>query len=193
MSSNKVFTTLGATAHSTGSRPADDYYATDPAVLRALLLDTDIQLRNVWECACGGGHLSRELENFGMLGKSSDLVDRGYGETGVDFLACADRWDGDILTNPPYFAALEFCEHALSLVSEGAKVVMLLRIQFLEGKKRSSFFKHSPPRYVVVSSSRIACAKYGDFKGGLLSSAMCFAWFIWEKGFKGETELKWCN
>ena len=24
-------------------------------------------------------------------------------------------------------------------------------------------------------------------------SATCFCWFIWEKGFKGETTLRWFN
>lgn len=52
-----------------------------------------------------------------------------------------------------------------------------------------------PPKTIWVSSSRIMCAKNGDFEtmieGG--GSAVAYAWYIWEKGFKGETTLKWFN
>ena len=36
------------------------------------------------------------------------------------------------------------------------------------------------------------CGKNGDFEDGD-SSAIAFAWFIWEKGFKGEPTIKWFN
>ena len=29
----------------------------------------------------------------------------------------------------------------------------------------------------------------GEFDLG--SSAVCYAWFVWEKGFKGETIIRW--
>ena len=32
----------------------------------------------VWECACGGGHLSEVLKTRGYDVKSSDIIDRGY-------------------------------------------------------------------------------------------------------------------
>ena len=36
------------------------------------------------------------------------------------------------------------------------------------------------------------CAKNGDFSQ-YTGKAMSFAWFIWEKGYKGDTILKWFN
>ena len=36
------------------------------------------------------------------------------------------------------------------------------------------------------------CAKNGDFEQ-YKGAAMSFAWFIWEKGYKGDTILKWFN
>lgn len=32
----------------------------------------------IWECACGGGHLSERLTERGYYVYSSDIVDRGY-------------------------------------------------------------------------------------------------------------------
>jgi hypothetical protein len=41
----------------------------------------------------------------------------------------------------------------------------------------------------------LQCAKNGDFetyKKGV-GSAMCYAWFIWEKGYKGKPEIDYIN
>ena len=73
--------------------------------------------------------------------------------------------------------------------------MLFLKLQFLEGKARKQLFIQHPPHTIYVSSSRILCAKNGDFKkmkeGG--GSAVAYAWFVWEKGFKGTTQLKWFN
>lgn len=75
------------------------------------------------------------------------------------------------------------------------KVAMFLKIQFLEGKERKKLFTKYPPKVVYVSSSRILCAKNANFeemrKGG--GSAVAYAWYVWEKGFKGDTVVKWIN
>lgn len=123
--------------------------------------------------------------------RSSDLIDRGFGEAGVDFLAIDNQeWNGDIVTNPPYIYAQEFIEKALSIIPEGRKVAMFLKLQFLEGKGRKSLFVNHPPKTVYVSSSRIECGLNGVFKN---ESAVAYGWYVWEKGFKGPTTLKWIN
>ena len=111
---------------------------------------------------------------------------------GVDFLSSNRMFDGDIITNPPYKYAIEFVKRALSSVSEGHRVAMLLRLSFLEGKSRRVLFNQYPPKLVYASSNRILCAKNGDFENSD-SSAIAYAWFIWEKGFKGAPTLKWFN
>lgn len=185
------FITLGASAHADGEREENDFYATDPKALEIFL--PEIELKNVWECACGEGHLAKVLEAKGLLGRASDLIDRGYGETGINFYEQLETWNGDILTNPPYGDAKQFCEHALRLVDNGRKVVMLMRIQFLEGQRRKPFLKAYPPKYVYVSSSRLLLAKNADFVKYNTPSANCYAWYVWEKGFKGETVIRWFN
>jgi len=187
------FTTLGASAHSEGEREENDFYATDPKALEMFLKDSGIELRNVWECACGEGHLAEVLKNKGLLGRASDLIDRGYGETESNFYYYSDIWDGDILTNPPYRDAMKFCQHALDCVDEGGKVIMLMRIQFLEGQRRKPFLLKNPPKYVYVSSSRLLLAKNADFVKYNTPSANCYAWYVWEKGHDGDTTIKWFN
>ena len=193
--SNSIFKTLGASSHTEKERQEHDYYATEPKAIE-LLLKMEKFNHNVWECACGEGHLSKVLEDAGYNVKSTDLMDRGFGETGIDFLSIDNlEWNGDIITNPPYRYAQEFIEKALQIIPEGNKVAMFLKIQFLEGKRRKKLFLSQPPKTVYVSSSRLLCAKNAEFEkmiaGG--GSAVAYAWYIWEKGYKGDTILKWFN
>ena len=188
MTMDKVFKLLGS--HSNSERQKEDYYATDPSALEALLEKESFS--DVWECACGGGHLCGLLSKYGMLKRKSDIMDRGCGAEIFDFLNdfLNTEWNGDILTNPPYANALEFVKKALAIIPKGRKAAFLLRIQFLEGMERRALFNKEPPKYVYVFSKRALCAKNGDFnlQNG---SAMCYAWFVWEKGFSGDTVIRW--
>lgn len=188
-----IYKTIGASNHTEEAREVNDFYATDPIAIDKLLSAGAVINKNVWECACGAGHLSEKLIKNGFNVKSTDLVDRGYGQSGVDFLKQKDVFDGDILTNPPYKFASEFVEKALTLVPEKHKVFMFLKLTFLEGKKRKQMFKKTPPKVIYVFSERCMCAKNGDFKAAVANggSAVCYAWFEFENGFKGEPVVKW--
>lgn len=174
-------------------RQQNDYYATDPKAAE-LLLEQEKFHNTIWECACGEGHLAKVLEKHGHKVISTDLIYRGYGNPEpLDFLnAIIENFEGDIVTNPPYKFALEFVQRALGCVKPGRKVAMFLRLLFLEGKKRKEFFKNFPPKTVYVSSSRLSCAINGDFNKNQ-QNAVAYAWFVWEKGYKGETVVKWIN
>lgn len=187
--------TIGSSHHSLGDRHSHDYYATDPRAGK-MLLTLEPFSNDIWEPACGEGHLSKVLTEAGYNVRSSDLIDRGFGIGGFDFLDITNQdWAGDIITNPPYIYANEFVYKALSIVSEGSKVALFLKVQFMEGKARKVLFQKAPPHTIWVSSSRINCAKNGDFTGLRTSggSAIAYAWWIWVKGFKGTTQLKWFN
>lgn len=187
-----VFSPLCASNHSDKERIEHDFYATDPLAMQ-LLLEHETFDHNIWECACGQGHLSKVLEQHGYNVHSTDLYYRGYGEReSVDFLAQNALWDGDIVTNPPYQHALDFVKHSLELIKTGHKTAFFLRLQFLEGKKRREFFNENPPKTVYVFSSRINCARNGNFEEHCASAA-AYAWFIWLKGFTGDPILKWIN
>lgn len=192
-----VYSTLGASNHSNEEREKNDYYATDPIAIDVLLDDGNAILNEyIWECSTGEGHLSKRLIERGYTVRSTDLIFREYGIGGVDFLQQKPQhFKGDILTNPPYKLAKEFIEHALEIIQEGNKVFMFLKLQFLEGKSRKELFKKYPPKCVYISSSRILCAKNGDFEkakknGG---SAVAYAWYEWQKGYSGDTIIKWIN
>lgn len=160
-----------------------------------LLLEKEQFDHHVWECACGEGHLSKVLEAHGYDVTSTDLVDRGFGVGGVDFLSSDEVFDGDIVTNPPYKYAKEFVEHAIQCVPSGHRVAMFLKIQFLEGKSRRELFDRYPPKLIYVATGRINCCKNGDFSKEQRSnnSAQAYAWFIWEKGYTGEPTVRWFN
>jgi hypothetical protein len=192
--SRSVHATLGSRTGATGERHEQDYYATPPEAVRALLAVENFN-HLILEPCCGEGHISKELlaDDALYIVESYDLFDRGYGNR-ADFLCRMgngiDKWGGDIVTNPPFATALEFIQRSLEITQDGAKVAMLLRTAFLEGQKRKIFFEECPPKTVWQFSKRIACAKNGDFKtqGG---GAMAYAWFVWEKGYKGDTVIKW--
>lgn len=187
-----MFKTLGASNHATHDRQAEDYYATEPKATEWLCKLESFK-GPILEPSCGEGHMAKVLMAHGYEVVARDLVDRGFGTAGMDFLAIDNTaWQGDIITNPPYKFALEFVRKALAIIPNGHKVAMFLKIQFLEGKARRKLFDSTPPKTVWVSSSRLKCAMNGDFDA-VGSSASCYAWFVWEKGYQGNTVVRWFN
>ena len=187
-----IFVCNGASNHSNSVRQSDDYYATDPKAIHKLC-SVEKFSPMVWECACGGGHMAQALKEKGYNVIASDIVDRGYPKTKtLDFFDCS-HCERDIITNPPYKYAKEFVEHALEIIDDGRKVAMFLKLTFLESKSRKALFTKYPPKKIWVFSERIQCAKNGDFdkykQSGM--TAVAYAWFIWEKGYNGETTVGW--
>ena len=193
-SKSAIWKIIGASSHTEKERQEDDYYATDPiAIDKLLTVEKPYSL--IWECACGEGHLSERLKHFGYIVHSTDIIDRGYSTGEIDFLKATSLPKGftncDILTNPPYKYAKEFVLKALELVKPGRKVYMFLKLTFLEGKSRyNELFKNYPPQTVYVFSERIICAMNGKFEN-YPSSPVAYAWFVWEKGYAGKTEVSW--
>lgn len=192
---NKATTwvTLGASNHVDHDRAEHDYYATEPKAAEELL-KLEPEIDKIWECAVGGGHLAQVFDKAGKLSRISDIVKRYEDDRflNIDFLNYNTPYYGSIVTNPPYKYALGFTKKALSLIDEGKYVAMFLKLTFLEGKERRKFFEEYPPIRIWVSSSRLKCAMNGEFdKTG--SSAACYAWFIWQKGFKGKPTIGWFN
>ncbi len=187
---NSIFKNLGASSHVEHDRADYDYYATDPKAAE-LLLSVESFSPKIWECACGERHLADVFVRHGYEVRASDIVDRCGNEV-LDFLGIGgEEWDGDIITNPPYRYALEFVQRALQTVTDGHKVAMFLKLLFLEGKERKQFFLTYPPKVVYVSSSRLKCAINGVFDAR--NSAVAYGWFVWEKGWRGDTIIKWIN
>lgn len=132
------------------------------------------------------------MKEAGYTVRTSELIKRTETTEQLDFLQCEDSWDGDIITNSPYKYAQQFVEKGMDVITDGNRIALFLKLQFLEGKKRKELFMKYPPKVVYVSSSRIKCAKNGDFDK-YDSSAIAYGWFIWEKGYTGDTVIKWFN
>lgn len=146
----------------------------------------------ILEPCCGAGHISRVLEAHGHNVISQDLYDHSYGTSGCDFLGDTGfkAIAGDIITNPPYKFAREFVEKSLSILAPGYKCAMFLKLTFLEGKGRRPLFDTQQLKTVYVSRSRLTCGKDGVFVG---TSAVAYAWFVWQKGYHGDPVIKWFN
>jgi len=180
---------LWSHVNSTHDREQHDYYATSPDAINKLLQFETLN-HNVRECACWEWHLSKRIEELWYNVMSTDLIERWYWMWWVDFLKCDEQFNWDIVTNPPFKYAKEFIEKWLSLVNDWAKVCMFLRIQFLESKSRYNMFKNTPPKKVLVFSSRIWCAMNWQFWIHS-QSAVPYARYVREKWYKWNTILDW--
>lgn len=196
---NSAYSCNGASNHSNIEREENDFYATPPIATKVLVNYLkenypNIKDKIIWEPACGKGHISEVLKENGYLVFSSDIIDRGYGMCGeeMNFLESKDKVDYNIITNPPYKFAKEFVEKAMELITDDNYCCMLLKLTFLEGKKRYPMFKKYPPMKVLVFSDRINCALGGDFENtDEFGGAVCYAWYIWKKRYNGNTEIDW--
>lgn len=168
-------------------RHEDDWYRTPGQCTRALLRVERFETE-IWECACGDGAISRELEAYGHTVISSDLIGRGYGNSGVDFLAATELWATDIITNPPYDKADEFALHALSLGVR--KMALLCRLAWLEGQDRyDRLYSQRKLARVWTFSPRQTLWRgdRGEGDGGMTA----YQWFIFERDHNGGYTGDW--
>jgi hypothetical protein len=120
---------------------------------------------------------------------ATDLVDYACpdSEFGIDFLMeMAAPGVGAIVTNPPYKLADQFVAHALTLCP---RVIMLLRLAFLESRRRSELIDGGSPARVHVFQSRLPMMHRHGWQGPRASSSIPFAWFVWDHDHRGRTEL----
>lgn len=150
-----------------------DYYETPTPAVHALLGAEKLH-GPVWEPACGSGRIVRVLRAAGHRVVATDIEDYGCPDaaSGMDFLQQKRAPEGvtTIVTNPPFMHANEFVRHALSLVP---RVVMLLRLAFLEGQGRSDILDGGQLARVLPFRNRLSFSR----EGTELGSAIAFAWF----------------
>jgi hypothetical protein len=178
--------------HSYADRGAD-CYETPPEAVQALLKVEKLPTW-VWEPACGPGSIVRALEAAGHSVSASDLHDYGQPMSGFDFLTVKyPRCDANcnaincIVTNPPYQLAQKFVEKALDL--KIPLIIMLLRLAFLESERRTRILDYSGLARVHVFKNRLPMMHRKDWNGPKASSAIPFAWFVWERGYRGPTTI----
>lgn len=176
-----------------------DYYATPPVeVVNILdLLDINFSNQTILEPCCGGGHMAQGiLEYLDTNGQKASLIATDihkheqmfrcntysplFGEE-YDFLSDEYPYAPDsvdwIIMNPPYATIEPFVIRSFEIAKRG--IIMLGRLQFLEGEKRfNNIFSQKPPSEIYVYVERIQCWKQGIKPDG--SSAQAYAWFVWD-------------
>jgi hypothetical protein len=167
----------------------NDLYETPQCATQALLCAEKLPKR-IWEPACGPGAIVSILRAHGHEVLASDLVDYGNPTCfyGRDFLLEHNLPTGCecILTNPPFSLAEDFVEHALELCP---RVIMLLRLAFLESERRSRILDAGTLARVHVFRNRLPMMHRHGWEGRKASSAMAFAWFSWDRSHNGPPTL----
>lgn len=186
-------------------RAEDDFYATNPEDVRDFLSAYGAYSSNriegkILEPCIGAGHIARELYKLGNVEiKGYDIKDRNSGfDTNIeDFLKADIKPIYDyVITNPPYSLAENFIRKSMFCINSHGKVIMFLKLQFLEGLGRKHLFDAFPPEYIYVHRKRAQPLRNGsktDPKTGKkwASSTICFAWFVWDKYYTGEPKIRW--
>jgi hypothetical protein len=170
------------------SAPLDgaDFYPTPSWATHALLLCEKFE-GSVLEPCCGDGSMAKVIQEAGYSVTSSDKFDRGFGAYPVDAFTYSGNVT-NVITNPPYNLAYELLDHFLPITDN--KIALLLRLSFLESKKRYSLFQTTPPSTVHIFSERLSLAPAGtEVQGG---GTVSYGWFVWDKADTSkQTVLKW--
>lgn len=183
-------------------RVTNDYYATPFHATEAILdklSDYDLG-DNILEPAAGEGHivkvLTERFPNKNIIANDLEWRNSRFGfniQGDVDFLTYEPECEiNTVITNPPFSLAQHFIEKGLQIAKK--YVIILAKIQLLEGEKRKLFFENNPPHYIYVFSKRCSTLRNGeeiDENGKKITTVLCLAWYVWEVGYKGETIVRW--
>ena len=174
------------------SERGHDLYETPPEATIALMRVEKLP-RHIWEPACGRGAIVNMLRDAGHDVVASDIEDYGIPITAPgywcrDFLLehRAPTGTEAILTNPPYKLAADFVRHALKLCP---RVVMLLRLAFIESTGRTDILDSGQLARVYPFRNRLPMMHRDGWAGPRASSAIPFAWFVWDAAHSGDAVL----
>lgn len=161
-----------------------DFYPT-PKWGTNLMLDTlKLDIKTVLEPCNGMGSISDVLIEKGYKVTRFDINQEAQADKYLDFLKYKgeEKYDA-IITNPPFKFNYkwEFAKKSFEVIKDGGYVIMVSQITMIEGQKRKLFYDEFPPYLIYVHSKRYS------IRG---KSGIGYAWFIWKKGYKGETKIK---
>ena len=153
-----------------GKRRENDFYET-PVEATIALVHAVRQFMGptIHEPACGRGKLARVLEAEGFDVIGTDLMDRGYGHGGIDFLTNPLLAD-TVITNPPFKHAAAFIECALR--QKPRFLALLLKATFWHADERYELYSQNIPQLTMPLTWRL------DFTDQKRPTMEC-AWFVW--------------
>ena len=158
-----------------------DFYQTPENAIELLL--KHIKLKEpILEPSNGLGNISDVVKKYYKDVYTIDISHDMKADEYCDFLEFNDKRFNTIITNPPFSGnyRCEFIKHALSLLPDNGLAIFLLKLVYIESKKRYQFFIDNPPLKILVHSERL------NFYGG---TGITYAWFIWKKGYCRKTEI----
>lgn len=173
-------------ANNIGQRKESDFYETPFSITQQLLdCETFNKEQVILEPACGDNAIVKVLSSNGFTVVNYDLE--------KDFLQDQDQYP-QLITNPPFSLALEFIQHAKTIIEYS--FALLLRLSYLHGKERLD--KVWSDTIFPLSVVRVFC-RYpllGDplrNDGKYRTGMMVYAWFIWKRTHVGEPVIRWID
>lgn len=128
---------------------------------------------------------------------STDLIDRGFGQGGQDFLKSETPLAKNIITNPPYGRhglgdafirkALIHCQKT------GGSVALLLNLRSLANPNRTSKFCKTPPSAIYILDE-LTCWPMGIPTSQTARIAkQQYYWAVWKPNHKGAPKCWWLS
>lgn len=169
----------------------DAYFTIEPWPVDVLC--RTVALRGqIWEPACGAGHMVRRLEAHCYAVWASDLLDHGCGVTGRDFLAETLLPAGveTIVTNPPNGLTDAFALHALDLLRPVGGMLALFVPTDWDSSGRSRFRRLLPPHAPLAL--KLVCRQRPLFfaeRRGAPRTPYC--WMLWDWRHAGPATVRY--
>jgi hypothetical protein len=169
----------GYRAKPSGENP-HDFFPTPIPVTQAFLAACPLP-DGLWcEPAVGEGHIvnavgpRREWATFDVRPVAVPALSTYHGQ--LDFLTLPEGVRFDVvITNPPFYLAEEFVRKALQHADH---VAMLLRLAFLESRRREQFHQEHPSDVYVLS-------RRPSFMSNGATDSCAYGWFVWAAGRGG--------
>tara|TARA_Y100000385_G_C12993787_1_gene594030 strand:- start:38 stop:640 length:603 start_codon:yes stop_codon:yes gene_type:complete len=140
-----------------------DYYPTPPWCYENLDIDWSM-FSSAHEPCRGDGRIQLFLEEQGIPTTYSEILED------KDFYDWNEGTDL-ILTNPPFSLLTEFADHA---IKHSQTCIFLLRLNFLESKKRHEWWKKNMWSSLHILSQRPSFTGAG-------TDATGYCWVVWDK------------
>ncbi len=162
-----------------------DFYATPIHVVEKFLKNHQLNLHKpLLECSAGNGNIIKTIDKQFYTTRIDSVEIRKEEETKLnefcdnvyiqDFLSFVPDCNyGTIISNPPFSIAQEIIEHCFDISSLNTEIIMLLRLAFLESKKRYDFWQKHPVSKLYILSERPSFTGKG-------TDATAYAWFVWD-------------
>lgn len=176
-----------------------DFYATPHSVIENFLSHHQLREGVILEPSAGNGNFVNVIKNNGYnnLIVANELRNEemtNLQQSGANIITNFDYLTDDfeipnihsaevltVIGNPPFSLAKEFLETTFQRF-HNAEVIMLLRLAFLESKKRYNFWQQHPVNKLYILSERPSFTGHG-------TDATAYAFFVWDGTSKQEIKV----